>query len=133
MSSKFHLQVIAPDKILLDEEIDKVIIRTTTGDIAILQDHIPMVSPLSIGKMTIINDGNKREAAFASGFIHIDLNKTVIMTDAAEWPEEIDLERAKKAKERAEDRLKNEYENIDLVRAEIALSKALNRINIVQK
>ncbi|SCY87358.1 F0F1 ATP synthase subunit epsilon [Alkaliphilus peptidifermentans] len=133
MASKFHLQVIAPDKILLDEEVEKVIVRSTSGDIAILHDHIPMVAPLSIGQMTIINDGNKREAAVASGFVHIDLEKTVIMADAAEWPEEIDVDRAKQAKARAEDRLKNNYEKMDRIRAEIALHKALNRINVVEK
>ncbi|KAB3530898.1 F0F1 ATP synthase subunit epsilon [Alkaliphilus serpentinus] len=133
MAEKFHLQIITPHRIFLDDKVERVIIRSTEGDFAILHDHIPMVTPLRIGKMTIINEGKSREAAMAGGFVHIDLDKTVVMLDAAEWPDEIDVNRAKKAKERAEDRLKNNHGNIDQIRAEIALNKALNRLNLVEK
>lgn len=133
MAEKFHLQIITPHRIFLDDRVEKVIIRTVDGDIAILNDHIPMVAPLSIGKMTVINNGKPREAAMAGGFVHIDLDKTVVMLDAAEWPDEIDITRAKQAKERAEDRLKGNRGETDQIRAEIALNKALNRLNVVEK
>jgi len=133
MASKFHLQIITPTRTFLDEEIEMVVLRTVEGDIGIMKNHIPMVTPLSIGKLKINKDGSTREAAIAGGFVHVDREKTVIITDSAEWPDEIDVERAKEAKERAEKRLDKGTQDIDTLRAEIALKKAINRLNIVQK
>jgi len=133
MASKFHLQIMTPTKTFFDEEIEMAVVRTIEGDMGILRNHIPLVTPLSVGIIKLKSDGTTREAAIAGGFVYVERTKTVIMTDAAEWPEEIDLNRAQQAKERAENRLKNCASEIDTIRAEIALSKALNRITVAQK
>ncbi len=133
MASKFHLQIITPTKTFFDEEIEMAVVRTIDGDMGILRNHIPLVTPLSVGIIKLKSEGTTREAAIAGGFVYVERAKTVIMTDAAEWPEEIDLNRAEKAKERAETRLKAPGGEIDTMRAEIALNKALNRINVAQK
>lgn len=133
MASKFHLQIMTPTKLFFDEEIEMAVVRTIEGDMGILRNHIPLVTPLSVGIIKLRSDGTTREAAIAGGFVYVERTKTVIMTEAAEWPEEIDVGRAQKAKERAEYRLKNCGGEIDTVRAEIALSKALNRILAAQK
>lgn len=133
MASKFQLQIITPNRIFFEGEVERVILRAVDGDIGILKNHTPLVTPLSIGKVRITQEGQLKEAAIAGGFVHVDKEKTVVITDAAEWPEEIDLERANEAKYRAEERLKTKDPAIDRVRAEIALKKALNRINVAEK
>ncbi|MGV8145808.1 MAG: ATP synthase F1 subunit epsilon [Alkaliphilus sp.] len=133
MATKFRLQVITPNRIFLDEEVEKAVIRTTQGDIAVLHDHIALVAPLKIGQFTVINSNNKRFATLAGGFIHVDLDKTVVITEAAEWQEEIDIERAVEAKKRAEERLEERRLEVDTLRAEMSLQRAMNRIDLAEK
>lgn len=133
MASKFHLQIITPNRTFLDEEIEMVVLRTIEGDLGILKNHIPLVTPLSIGKVKIISNGQTREAAISAGFVHVDREKTVVITDTAEWPEEIDVNRAQEAKGRAEGRLKIKNSEIDTIRAEIALRKAVTRLDVANR
>lgn len=133
MAAKFHLQIITPNRTFFDEEVEMVVLRTVEGDLGILKNHIPLVTPLSIGKLKLIADGQTREAAIAGGFVHVDREKTVVITDAAEWPEEIDVNRAQEARNRAEGRIKSQGGEVDILRAEIALKKALNRIDVANK
>ncbi len=133
MASKFHLQIITPTRTFLDEEIEMVVLRTVEGDLGILKNHIPLVTPLSIGKLKIVSDGQTREAAVAGGFVHVNGEKTVVITDSAEWPQEIDVNRANEAKQRAEGRIKSRTPEIDAIRAEIALKKALNRLDVAKR
>ncbi|AKL93738.1 F-type ATP synthase epsilon subunit [Clostridium aceticum] len=132
MASKFHLDIVTPDRIFYDDEVEMAVVRTSEGDLGIMNDHISTVAPIKIGKMKIKTDGNVKEAAIAGGFVKIEQGKTTIIVDSAEWPEEIDIKRAEEAKQRAEKRLGGNRENIDLIRAEIALRKAINRLEIVQ-
>ncbi|MCC5909648.1 MAG: F0F1 ATP synthase subunit epsilon [Clostridiaceae bacterium] len=132
MASKFHLEIVTPDRVFYDDEVEMVVLRTITGDVGILKGHMSMVSPLKIGKMKIKKDGEIREAAITEGFVKVEEGKTIVISDAAEWPQEIDVERAEAARERAEKRLESSKENTDTVRAEIALKKAINRIEVYQ-
>lgn len=132
MASKFQLEIVTPDRVFYDDEVEMVIVRTKEGDKGILNDHILMASEVSVGRIKIKKEGKVREAAVAEGFVKVDLGKTTILTDAAEWPEEIDPERASAARTRAEQRLQERKEGTNLARAEIALSKALNRIQVYE-
>jgi F-type H+-transporting ATPase subunit epsilon len=132
MASTFQLEIVTPDKKFFNDEVEMAIVRTTEGDTGILKNHIPTVSPLSIGTIKIKKDGKLLQASCAGGFVSIDEEKTTVITDAAEWPEEIDITRAESAAKRAEERLKQKSENIDFARAEIALNKALNRLRIAR-
>ena len=77
-----------------------------------------------------MQDGKERVAATAGGYINVQKDKTTIIADSAEWPDEIDVERAKEAKARAERRLKEQAEGLDIIRAENALKRALNRLEV---
>ncbi|SNS50023.1 ATP synthase F1 subcomplex epsilon subunit [Anaerovirgula multivorans] len=132
MASKFHLEIVTPDRVFYDGEVEMAVVRTSEGDLGILDEHISMVSPLKIGKIKIKKDGSFKEAAIAGGFVKVVQGSTTIIADAAEWPEEIDVQRAKEAKERAEKRLVAGREAYDTLRAEIALKKATNRIEVVE-
>ncbi len=133
MSEKlFKVQVICPDRIFFDGECDMLELRTTEGEIGILAGHIPLTAVVAPGTLRIINEGETKEAALNDGFIEILQDKVVILAEACEWPDEIDLDRAKEAQTRAEKRLKS-AEEIDIERADIALKKALLRIDLAEK
>lgn len=128
----FMLEIVTPDRKFFEEEVDMVIVRGVAGDLGILRGHTPLVTSLDIGKIKIKQAGDTRIAAIAGGYIEVTRDKTTIISDAAEWPEEIDIERAEEAKHRAEERLQRR-DNIDVARAEIALRKAVNRIKVAEE
>ncbi|ADZ85301.1 F0F1 ATP synthase subunit epsilon [Cellulosilyticum lentocellum] len=126
--NKMRLQIITPMKTILDEEVDSVILSTTEGEMGILYDHEPVVVLLGYKTLSYTQDEVKKYATTLGGFAEITKDKIVVLTDASEFADEIDLERAKRAKERAEKRLSDS--NMDHLRAEIALKKAIARINL---
>ena len=133
MSSLFRLEIVTPDKRFFDEEVEMAIVRTSEGDIGILKNHEPLVAPLAIGGIRIKQNGEFKDAACSSGFMTIDEDKIMIITDSAEWASEIDLERAKEAAERAKRRLEHKQDDLDVLRAKISLQKAINRISVHHK
>ncbi|HHX62594.1 MAG TPA: F0F1 ATP synthase subunit epsilon [Epulopiscium sp.] len=124
---KLRLKIVTPSRTLCDEVVDMVIFRASTGDMGILPGHEPVVATLSYGIMRFKQDGKERKATIMSGFVEVDPDRVTILTDAAEWPEEIDITRAEEAKKRALGRLEHKKEH-NVIRAEIALKKALVRI-----
>ena len=130
---KLKLNIVTPNRNFYDGEANMVIVKTVDGEIGIMPDHIPLVSILDVG-MVEIKDGNQEKSATVNmGFIQVVNNEVSIFTDSAEWPEEIDLNRAQSAKERAEQRLKEKSADLDVKRAELALRRALNRISASEK
>lgn len=124
----FKVKVITPDRIFYEGEADLLELKTSEGDIGILAGHIPLTAILAPGVMRITKDGEGKEAALLDGFVEILQDRVTVLAEACEWPNEIDENRAKEAKIRAERRL-SEGEG-DLVRAELALRKALIRIDL---
>ena len=109
-----------------------VVVRTTEGDIGVLYDHEPLVAPISVGAVRIKQDGKFIAAACAGGFISVDEDVATIITDTAEWAHEIDVDRARVAKESAEAVIRHaESKELDIVVARANLSKAVNRLKIV--
>ncbi len=130
MAKSFNLEIVTPDKYFFSGEAEMVVVRTTNGDEAFLADHMWTVAPISTGKLKIKVKDEMKVAACSGGFIYVKEDKTTIVTDAAEWPEEIDKRRAEEAKKRAEDKLNLEEADMDIDRARIAMYKALNRLNV---
>ena len=126
----FQLEIVTPDKLFFSEEVKMVIVRGIEGDLAILKNRAPITTPLKIGKVRINQGGEERIAAVVDGYISVMDNKATIVTEAAEWPDEIDVERAERAKERAKERLAKQPSGLDIARAELALSRAINRIEL---
>ncbi|MPW26999.1 ATP synthase F1 subunit epsilon [Alkalibaculum sp. M08DMB] len=125
----YRLQIIAAERIFFDEDVEKTVFRGKEGDMAVLQNHTPLTTTLSVGELTIyIGPKNSKKATLINGFAKIEPDKTVILTDCAEWPDEIDPERAQAAKLRAEKRLKDS--NADSARAQAALRRAIVRIGV---
>ena len=133
MASTFRLQIIAPDRIFYDDEVEMVAVSTQDGGLGVLARHIPLVAPLIIGSVKIKKGGQSREAAISEGFIQVKRDYTRVITDSAEWPEEIDVERAEAAKKRAEELLRSQKSHIDIMRAEAALQRAIIRLRVARR
>ncbi|MGC6173341.1 ATP synthase F1 subunit epsilon [Lacrimispora sp. 38-1] len=132
MADLFKLQIITPERKFYEGDASMVELTTTEGEIGVYRGHIPMTAIVAPGVLKIHEAGGIKEAALMSGFLEILPEKIVIMAEVAEWPEEIDLSRAEEAKVRAERRLKEQSGEIDIVRAETALKKALVRISLTK-
>lgn len=128
----FSLRIITPDRVFYEGEASMVEFNTTEGEIGVLKGHIPMTVIISPGILTIKEAEGEKQAALHAGFAEILQDKVVIMAEIVEWPEEIDLERAEDAKERAEERLRSKTPETDILRAETALQRALARIHVIK-
>lgn len=131
---QFRLKIISPDRIFYDADVEMVELRTTEGEMGVLKDHIPLTAILVPGVLNIKGsaEGDK-EAALHSGFVEIMQDHVTILAESCEWPEEIDLNRAKEAQIRAERRLKSGDSEINMARAELALRRSLIRIELAEK
>ena len=129
--TRLYLKVVTPDKLFFEGDIDMLVARTIEGDVGILLNHSPLVTILDIGRL-VIKDGDERKvAACAGGYIDVRNNNITVVSDACEWEDEIDINRAERAKERASKKL--EDKDTDTFKAELALKKAINRINVGNK
>ena len=130
MAVLFKLHVITPERRFYDGEASMVELTTTEGDIGVYRNHIPLTAIVAPGVLKIHEEGEVKEAALMSGFIEILPERITIMAEVAEWPDEIDGNRAEEARIRAERRLKEESGEIDTMRAELALRRALVRLSL---
>ncbi|PXX45869.1 F-type H+-transporting ATPase subunit epsilon [Hungatella effluvii] len=130
MADLFKLHVITPERRFYDGEASMVELTTTEGDIGVYRNHIPLTAIVAPGILKIHEEGEVKEAALMSGFIEILPERITIMAEVAEWPDEIDGNRAEEARIRAERRLKEESGEIDTMRAELALRRALVRLSL---
>ena len=129
--STFHLQIVTPDRMVFDGEAQKIILRTVNGDVCILPHHIDFAIPLGIGQAYVTDEnGQTRQAACNSGLLSVSGNDVRVIPVTFEWAHEIDLERARRAEESAEERIKTmDHQDRDYVMAEAKLKRALTRIN----
>lgn len=133
-NKSFRLQIISPDRIFFDGDVDLLELRTTEGVMGILKGHIPLTAVLEPGMLKIEENNKEKIAAVHDGFVEILKDKVIVLAEACEWPEEIDVNRAKEAKIRAERRLKESNTGeINVVRAEMALRRSLTRIELAGK
>lgn len=131
-TNDFTLKIITPDRVFYEKPVKMVEFNTVEGEIGVLPGHIPMTVIIKPGVLTITEEDNSREAALHAGFAEILQNQVTILAEIIEWPEEIDVTRAQEAKERAEERLRTKDAGTDVSRAEIALKRALTRINVLK-
>lgn len=126
----FHLKVMTIDRCFFDDEVDQIVIRTTQGDVGILPNHVPYTAALGIGGLNIIQNGQSRVAAIASGFVDVSREQTVVLARTCEWADEIDINRAREAAERARAILQQKESEHEHDVAQIKLKKAINRMRI---
>lgn len=127
-----HVSVVTPDGPVYEGDVEMVSVKAKSGELGILPGHIPLVAPLEISAVRLKKDGKTDYVAVSGGFIEVRPDNVTILAQAAERAEDIDVLRAKAAKERAERRLQSQQDDIDFKRAELALKRALNRLNVAE-
>lgn len=131
-SRLFRLEVISPDRVFYEGEVEMVEMRTSEGEIGIYKNHIPLTAILVPGVLKIKEDGREKIAALHDGFVEIFGDHVTVLAESCEWPEEIDKNRANEAKLRAERRLRSGDSEINMTRAEMALRRSMIRLELVQ-
>ncbi len=126
------VSVVTPDGTVLEDDYEMVSCKAETGELGILPGHIPLVAPLAISALRLKKEDGEDIVAVSGGFIEVRPETVTVLAPSAEKADAIDVERALAAKERAEKRLA-EQKDIDKVRAEAALQRALNRLEIARQ
>ncbi len=130
--AKILLEVITPDRVVVREEVDSVTAIGAEGEFTVLPGHAAYLPLLEIGEGHYITDGRTEYMTIAGGIAEVSKDRMTILAEAAELGREIDVERARRARERALERLRKR-ENVDVARAEAALRRAITRIKTAEK
>jgi F-type H+-transporting ATPase subunit epsilon len=137
MADTFKLEIVTPEKKVVDTAAEEMQIPGKNGYLGILPGHAPLITELAVGEITFReNSGsssNEQRLAVAWGFAEVLPNKVTILAETAERPSEIDVERARKSKERAEERLTSGDSEVDVERALDALHRADTRLEVAAK
>ena len=127
---KFHLEIVTPDGSVWDGDAEAILVRTSSGDVEIMANHADYFASLGIGRAKLTADGKATEASLAGGFISVISGEVKLVATTFEFAEDIDLERAKAAKEKAEQAMKSARDDKALLVAKAKLKRALNRISV---
>jgi len=133
MASTIKLEVVTPDRMVLSEDVEYVGVPGLLGQFGVLNNHIPFLSALAIGSLYYRKEGRVAYLFVSGGFAEVSPESITVLAESAEKAEEIDIARAQKAKERAEQRLQQEKDKIAAARAEAALRRAIQRISTKEK
>jgi F-type H+-transporting ATPase subunit epsilon len=133
MANTFQLEIVTPSRLLVKDAAEEAQIPGVSGYLGILPGHAPLISELGVGEITYKASGATHTLSVAWGFVEVLQDKVTILAEAAERPQEIDIERAQKAKDRAEQRLKSNDPQVDYTRAEDALQRAETRLNVAKE
>ena len=129
--STFPLQIITPDKVFFEGAVQRLIVRTTEGDVGILAKHEKYVAALPSGPVKLtLEDGSVRIAALSGGALRVSPDRTAILANAVEWAEDIDVEWAKRSEEDARRKVESSKTQHDHDVAEAKLARALNRLRV---
>lgn len=129
-SRNFKVEIITPERVFYTGEATMIEFTSVEGDIGVYKNHIPLTTVLAPGIVTITEEDGQKKAAVHSGFAEILGDQVTLLAEIAEWPDEIDEDRAEAARRRAEERLAAKTAELDVARAELALKKALVRISL---
>ena len=128
-----HLKLITPEKIVFEDDIDAVYAKGIKGSFGILANHIPFMTTLAIDTAKIVKDGEEITFTIMGGALQFKNNEAIILTEASEKGDDIDMARAKLAKERAEAALGNAETQKDIKKANAALARAMARLKAANR
>jgi len=133
MADKIKLEVLTPERLVLSASVDEVVIPGLNGELGILPNHTALISQLKTGILTYRSGSDKRLLHVSGGFAEVLPDQVSVLSDVAERSEEIDLERARRALERAEKRIAQNGDDVDFAQAELKLQRAMIRIQLAAK
>lgn len=129
-----HLEIVTPERVAYQDDVDMVICPGSEGELGILPHHAPLLSTLGFGELKIRKGGQEESFAIAGGFVQVRPDKVVVMAETADLASEIDLEAAESARREAERALEEGFsEPADLARARAAMQRALLRIRVAER
>ena len=138
LPTKLTLEIVTPDRALLREDVDEVVVPGTQGEFGVLPGHTPLLSTLRIGELWYRQGQEKHYLAIAFGFVEVLPDRVTVLAQVGERAQEIDVQRAERAKQRAEQRLAQAQPHLtpidfDIERARIALMKSLLRLQVASR
>jgi F-type H+-transporting ATPase subunit epsilon len=137
--TKLTLEIVTPDRSLIREEVDEVVVPGTEGELGVLPGHTPLLSTLKVGELWYRQGQEKHYLAIAFGFVEVLPDRVTVLADIGERAQEIDVQRAERARQRAEQRLAETPQphltqtEFDIERARVALMKALIRLQVANR
>jgi F-type H+-transporting ATPase subunit epsilon len=137
LPTKLQLEIVTPDRALVREEVDEVVVPGSEGELGILPGHTPLLATLKVGELWYRQGAEKHYLAVGFGFAEVLPERVTILAHVAERPQDIDTERAERAKRRAEERLQTsaiaKESGVDFERARIAMMKSLIRLQVASR
>ncbi|MFA5030943.1 MAG: F0F1 ATP synthase subunit epsilon [Patescibacteria group bacterium] len=134
MSDKIHLKITTPERVVMADDVDEVVLPTAMGEIGILPHHIPLVALLAPGEIRVKKDNTESFLAVSGGFIEVQPKRVIVLADTAEHAHEIDEQRAEEARKRAEELRKTKrVDATDFALVAANLEKELARLRVVRK
>jgi F-type H+-transporting ATPase subunit epsilon len=133
MSDTFQLEIVTPEKLVVKDQAEEMQIPGKNGYLGILPGHAPLITELAVGQISYRNASETHYLCVAWGFAEVLPDKVTILAETAERGEEVDRERAQKAKNRAEKRLTSGDAEVDVPRAQDALARANARLEASEK
>lgn len=130
---RLRLEIVTAEKVVYSDEVDIVIAPGAWGQLAILPHHAPLLTSLQPGELRLRKGNEETTLCLTGGFMEVLRNKVVILADACERPDEIDIARAEAAMKRAEERLRLRTPELETARAEAALRRAVARVKVAQR
>ena len=138
LPTKLTLEIVTPDRALLCEEVDEVVVPGSQGEFGVLPGHTPLLSTLKVGELCYRQGQEKHYMAIAFGFVEVLPDRVTVLAQVGERAQEIDVQRAERAKQRAEQRLAQAPPQLtqvdfDIERARVALMKSLLRLQVASR
>ena len=136
MAEKLELEVVTPEKRVLQEVVDEVVLPGSEGELGILPEHTPLISQLQTGVLTYRQGSNRHSIFVSGGFVEVLPHRVSVLTDVSELARDIDVDRAKRAREKAEKALHESTKGdagVDVKRAQLKLERAMARMELAQK
>jgi F-type H+-transporting ATPase subunit epsilon len=131
--TSIRLDIVTAERLVFSEDVEVVVAPGVEGQLGILPHHTPLMTMLQPGELWIRKGGEEFSLVLSGGFLEVRPDRVIVLADAAERVEEIDVDRAEEAKKRAQQRLKERPPDLDLARVEAGLRRALTRLKVAER
>jgi len=134
MADELTLEIVTPERVVFNGVVEEVTIPGTEGEFGVLRGHASLLSSVDVGELAFVRDHKKTRFAVNTGYVEVTASKVTVLVETAERADEIDVERARRARERAEGKIaKLSKEDADFEKAKLALLRAVTRLNVSGK
>lgn len=134
MADELTLEIVTPERVVFNGVVEEVTIPGTEGEFGVLRGHVSLLSSVDVGELAFVRDHKKTRFAVNTGYVEVTASKVTVLVETAERADEIDVERARRARERAEGKMaKLSKEDADFEKAKLALLRAVTRLNVSGK